>query len=190
MSIAVHPLDGITRLNFRSPLRNPGPHCPASIRNRVIIEKHSPGKGMVQRVVQDGNMMVTYGLDQLCKLICSGSAAFSDRTGTGAGWIRTMAIGTDSTAPGFSNDTLNASTASLALTGAAGSVSNKGARTLECQGTFSDGSAYTIKEVGLFATNSATGSMVAKSTLAATDQVVKGTADSVYLSHQVIFTSA
>ena len=69
------------------------------------------------------------------------------------------------------------------------SISDAGARTVEYQGTFDDAGSYTIKEVGLFGNAAATSNMIAHSTLAATDQVNKGTADTVNISYQLIFDS-
>ena len=55
--------------------------------------------------------------------------------------------------------------------------------------TIDDALAYTINEVGLFASALPVNNCVAHSTLAASDQVVKGTADTVNISHQIILNS-
>ncbi len=181
-------LDGITRKSRGAPCVNPAPHCPALFRDRIIVEKHSPD-GSKTRAVQDGNVMVTYGLNNLGELLVTGTQAFSDQTSKG--WVQCMAIGTDATAPVSTNSKLGGSTATVLLSAASMAVSDKGNRTVEYQATFDDSNAYTIKEVGLFGTqNAGGGSMVAHSSLAASDQVIKGTGDTVNVSYQVIFTTA
>lgn len=183
-------LTGITRRPFgaNSPIQNPGPHWPAKLQNRVIIEKISPD-GAVARVVREGNVMATYGLDSLCSLLATGTQAFSDQTTKG--WVQCMAIGTHTTAAASTRSALGASTATVLLSEASMAVSDLGARTLEYRGTFDDANAYEINEVGLFGTqNAAGGSMVAHSVLAATDSVNKGTGDTVNVSYQIIFTTA
>jgi hypothetical protein len=142
----------------------------------------------VQRTEREGNIAVTYGLNNLAERLVSASAAFSDQTTKG--WCQAMAVGTDSSpAPSFTGDTLNSSQTFVLLSAASMAVSDAGARTLEYQATFDDASAYLIAEVGLFGTQNASGSMIAHSTLAATDQVNKGTGDTVNISYQLIFDS-
>lgn len=173
-------LNGITRAGG-SPVTNPGEHFPLRMRNRVILEKHSPD-GKVQRVVHEDNIMCSYGLNWLCERAASGGEASS--------WVQAVAIGTDASAPVSTNTTLGASTAVKAVSAASANISDAGNRTFEAQATFDDANPYTVKEVGLFGTTDASGSMVAHSTLAATDQVIKGTGDTINVSHQIVFTTA
>lgn len=177
-------LNGITR-DGSSPLRNPGIHTPVLMNDRVIIEHHTP-EGLARRVVQDGNVLCTVGLDHLAGLLASGTVAFSASNG----WVQAAAIGTSDTAPSSNDISLNGATASVHISAASMNGSDKGARTTEYQMTYDDANPYTVKEVGLFASNGTTGSAIAHSTLNATDQIVKGTADTVYISHQLIFTTA
>ena len=177
-------LEGITRPGWSDPI-NPGEHVPCPMRNRVIVEKHSPD-GSSSRVIRDGNIMSTYGLNNLAELVASGTQAYSASNG----WIRVMAVGTGTTAAASTDVTLANSTASVHISAASMVASDAGARTLQYNATFDDANAYTINEVGLFGTNDATGSAVARTVLAASDQVVKGTGDTVNVSYQVIFTTA
>lgn len=177
-------LDGITRQG-KCEARNPGDHMPLPFRNRVIMERHSPD-GSKARVVRDGNIMTTLGLDNLVNYLSTSALAFTATNG----WIRVMAVGTDSTAAASTQTALVASTASVHISAASMAVSDAGARTLQYNATFDDSNAYTIKEVGLFGTDTAAGTMVARTALAATDQVVKGTGDTVNVSYQIIFTTA
>lgn len=177
-------LDGITRPGWSEPI-NPGEHVPCPMRNRVIVEKISPD-GKREKVIRDGNIMTTYGLNNLAELIASGAQAYSASNG----WVRVMAVGTGDTAAASTDTTLANSTASVHISAASMVASDAGNRTLQYNATFDDSNAYTIKEVGLFGTDDATGSAVARSVLAASDQVVKGTGDTVNVSYQVIFTTA
>ena len=177
-------LDGITRPGYSDPI-NPGEHVPCPMRNRVIVERHTPN-GEVHRVIRDGNIMTTYGLNNLAELVASGTQAYSASNG----WVRVMAVGTGDAAAASTDVTLANSTASLHISAASMVASDAGNRTLQFNATFDDGNAYTIKEVGLFGTNDASGSAVARTVLAASDQVVKGTGDTVNVSYQVIFTTA
>lgn len=177
-------LAGITRPGWTEP-RNPGEHVPCPMRNRIILEKHSPD-GTVSRTIRDGNIMTTYGLNNLAELIASGTQAYSATNG----WVRVMAVGTGTTAAASTDVTLANSTASVHISAASMVASDAGARTLQYNATFDDANAYTINEVGLFGTDTAAGSGVARTVLAASDQVVKGTGDTVNVSYQVIFTTA
>lgn len=185
-------LDGITRT--RSPKMdrptNPNPHSGAGWKNRVTLEHWTPGKEgqapqMAQRVVES-NIMCTVGMDALVNLLSTSALAFTATNG----FVQAGAIGTGSSGPASTDTALANSTASVHVSAASMNISDKGARTLEYQMTFDDALAYTVKEVGLFASNGVTGSCVARSTLAATDQVIKGTADTINISHQIIFTTA
>lgn len=184
-------LKGITRPGLSSDAKNPALHSPSGFQNRIILEHWKPGKNgdgpvLAKRVVRHGNIMCTIGLDALNNLLATSSLAFTATNG----WIQAGAVGTGVTAPSSNDTALANSTASVHISAASMNISDKGNRTIELQMTFDDGNAYTINEVGLFASNGVTGSCVARSTLAASDQVVKGTADTVNISHQIILTTA
>ncbi len=183
-------LNGITRKGITE-IKSPNAHAPMGMRNRVIVERHTPdGKGgskLAQRVVQKGNIMCSAGLDRLNNLLATGTNTF---TGTAlADWTQTGAIGTDDTLPTFNDTILGASTATVHLSLTNMTRSDAGARTLEYQMTFDDGLAYTVKEVGLFASNDGAGVCIAHSTLAASDQIIKGVSDTINISHQIILSS-
>jgi hypothetical protein len=159
------------------------------MQNRVVLEKFTPESPdkPVHRSVREGNLAVTWGLNNMVERLVTATAAFSNLTN---GWVNAMAVGTVSTAPTFTGDALNSLTTKVVLQSTAEmSISDAGPRTVEYQGTFDDGGAYVIKEVGLFGNAAADQDMIAHSTLAATDQVNKGTADTVNISYQLIFDS-
>ncbi len=181
-------LSGITRgLDKTVEWQNPSQHSPFAAANRVIIERHS-SDGETERVetVETDNVLCTVGLNHLCELLQSSALAFSATNG----WVQTGAIGTGDTAATSNDTALANSTASVHISSASMAASDKGNRTYEAQMTFDDSNAYTIKEVGLFASNGATGSAIARSVLATSDQVIKGTGDTVNVSYQLIFTTA
>jgi hypothetical protein len=138
-------------------------------------------------VEQDGNIAVTWGLDRLVNLIVTATSAWSHDEN---GWVSALYVGTDSApAFGYSDNALNSSISSVALSDGAGQmlISDKGARTIEYQATITNTtSAFSIAEVGLFGSGT---NAVALSTLAATDQVNKATGDTVNISYQMIFAS-
>lgn len=181
VAIANHPLRGITRAGH-SPLRNPGEHAPLFMRNRLILERRSRDGRLFQRVVKEDNILTTYGLNNLIELLVSGTQAFSASNG----WIRAVAIGTDTTAAVSTDTGLGNSTASHHISAASMVGSDAGNRSLQYNFTFDDNSAYTVNEVGLFGTNNATSRCIARNVLAASDQIVKGTGDVINGSYQII----
>lgn len=171
-------LAGITHRGSK-PVTNPTQHTPVRLQDRIILEKHTPD-GQVQRVIQEGNVLCSFGLDNLAQQVAEEAISHV--------WIEGMGIGTDTDTPASTVDSLAAST--KFLSGASCVISDLGARTVEARATFSDGDGYSIKEVGLFYSNVATASCIAYSSLNVTDQVIKGTADTVNVSYQVIFVTA
>jgi len=162
------------------------------VQNRIMLEHFTPESPdePVKRVVSDGNIAVTWGLNNLVERIVSGTFEFSHTT---AGWVQAIGIGTDSDpAFGYSEDSLDASTWTIALSQTASmSISDKGDRTLEYQATVIDtDNPWSVAEVGLFGSQGAGGNAIAMSKLAATDQVNKATGDTVNISYQLIFASA
>ena len=158
-------LNGITH-SGKSEIKNPNDHSPMGMRNRVIIDRYTPdgegGSVLAQRVVQKGNIMCSIGLDVLNNLLATSALAFTATNG----WVQTGAVGTSTTVPTFNDTALNALTASVHISDGAGDMllADAGARTLEYQMTFDDALAYTINEVGLFASSLPINNCVAHST--------------------------
>lgn len=187
-------LAGITRPGS-SPLANPVgydnpmPHSALTPRDRVIMEHWTPGTEgpqMVKRAVREGNILATIGLNNLAELLVSGAQAFSASNG----WVRVMALGTGTTAAASTDTVLANSTASVHISAASMVASDAGNRTYQANATFDDGNAYTVNEAGLFFTNDATGSLIARTVLTGTQVVNKGASDTVYVSYQLIFGTA
>lgn len=178
-------LAGVTRIVAgMRPLANPPPHSPLGFQNRVIAEVHGP-EGLKQRVDHYGNIMVTYGLNRLIEMLASDSQGASN-------WVQAGAIGTGTTPVGYSDNSLVASTAIVHMSEASMVASDAGARSLQYNMTFASsnpGGACVINEVGLFGTNVATTSMIARSVLG-TDYINKGASDTVYVSYQIVAASA
>lgn len=171
-------LDGITRPG-RNPLSNPREHSPLVLQHRIICEVKDRKSGKSKsRVIHEGNVLATYGLNRLSEMLISDAGGASD-------WVSAGAIGTSTTAENSTHVGLFNSTAIVHLSQASMAGSDKGNYTAEWQMTFDDASAYEVHEVGLFATNNATENMIARSELG-TDSVNKGTGDTVYISYQII----
>lgn len=171
-------LKGITRAGS-NPITNPDDHSPIHIQNRFIAEVVGPDGRVKQRIDHQGNIMASYGLNRLSEFLATDA-------GGGSAFANTMAIGTGSTAAATSDTGLGNSTQ---LCGTF-SRSDKGERTVEFQATFaSDGNASAIHEVGIFQTNQATASMIARSVLG-TDSINRGSADEIRASYQLIATTA
>jgi hypothetical protein len=177
-------LKGITRIGRPSPICNPNEHTPLYFQNRVIAEAWEEGADAPkQRIDHTGNILVTHGLNRMIEMLASDAGGASD-------WVSAGAIGTDTTAVGYSDTSLGNSTQIVHLSQASMVGSDAGARTLQYNMTFaSDGNASAIHEVGQFATNNATANMVARSVLG-TDSINRGTADELRVSYQIIAGSA
>jgi hypothetical protein len=172
-------LDGVVRPGG-TPTRNPQPHAPLQFQNRVLIDVHRHD-GEIDQYVHEGNVLATFGLDQLVNILANNSV--------GSNWVIAGALGTHTVAEASTHSGLSASTAIVHLSQASMAVSDKGVRTVEYQMTFDDGSAYVANEVGIFNSNVADDSMVAR-TMLGTDSVNKGTGDTVNVSYQVIAGTA
>src|SRR5205814_1659858 len=102
-----------------------------------------------KRIVHDGNIMCTAGLNFLCALLAS------DTNGA-TRLVQVGAIGTSTTAAASTQDSLVASTQVVYMSQASMVASLFGARTVQWNMTFgSNGQASQINEVGLFCTNGA-----------------------------------
>lgn len=170
-------LQGITRPGRResAPVTNPGRHSPVSMQNRITIHRVRKGK-VIDSQVQEGNIMVSYGLNRLTEMLATG--------GDGTTYARTLAIGTTATAPA-TNDTGLANSKQLCGTF---NRSDQGERTVRYLGTFaSNDGASTIREVGLFVTNQATASMIARATFA---DINRANEDEIRVSYDLIATTA
>lgn len=188
-------LDGLTRKPGSTPFRNPAPHSPYAIQNRITMEQWGPdpsGKRdrrgrpvqvLKARVDRVGNIACTQGLARLATMLSSDTDGASR-------FASAMAIGTDSTAAASTQSQLGASTQIIHLSQASMAASNPGNRTLQYNGTFaSNGNACSIHEVGLFATNAATNQMIARTVLGASS-INRGSADEIRVSYQLIFGTA
>ena len=119
---------------------------------------------------------MTYGLDRAAKLL-------STSAGAGSTFVNAMAIGTDNTAAASTQASLIASTQS------AGTFdrSDQGSMTARYLGTFaSTGGTMAIHEVGIFQTNTFTGSMIARSVLG-TASINRGASDQINVTYDVVF---
>lgn len=177
-------LMGVTRYGTKfADIVNPGEHSPIIANDRIILEKVSSDGGS-EKVVQEGNVACTIGLNHLCELLASSTKTFTATDG----WVQAMCIGTDSTAAASTQTSLLAFTASHHISNL--TRSDAGNRTLEYQATFADtDNSYTIAEVGLMA-SLGNGSAIARSDLAATNQINKGLNDTVNISYQLVFSTS
>lgn len=180
-------LTGITR---RSPAHEapanpewPVKHSPFTIQNRISYEVWGPDEHGDQ-IKKSGvygleNIAVTYGLDRLAKLI-------STHTLAGSLFANAMAIGTDSTAAVSTHASLLASTQSAGTF----SRSDQGSMTARYLGTFaSTGGTMQIHEVGVFQTDTFTGSMICRSVLG-TASINRGQSDEIRVSYDVVCKTA
>lgn len=176
-------LDGITRRGIgHSPLRNPALHSPGAVQNEVFAEVWGPddsGETIKKASVHHrGNIAATYGLNRLTEMLVSdagGASAFANH----------MAIGTHTRAEASTDNDLGASTQLVTL-----SRSDAGNMTIQYQATFaSDGNASAIHEVGVFQTNQATASLIAR-TMLGTDSINRGASDEIRVSYNLVATTA
>lgn len=168
-----------------TPLRNPGQHSPLRMKNRVEAEVWGPdAKGEVvlkQKIGPIENIMATYGLNRLSEMMVSDA-------GGASAFCNVAAIGTDTTAASSTQNTLGAST--QLASGASFSRSDAGSMTAQYNLTFaSNGNACQVHEIGLFQTNQATASCIARSVLG-TNSINRGTADEIRATYQVICGTA
>lgn len=181
-------LDGITRIGparLSFDLENPAPHSPLRFQNVVDVEIVGPDGEVKARRHHVGNIMATWGLDRLVTLL-------SSDTNGASRWASAMAIGTSTTVAASTQDALVGSTGIVHLSQASMVASRAGAMTLQYNATFESNNpagAYTANEVGLFGTNGAAASMIARSVLG-TDSVNKGASDQIRISYQIIASTA
>jgi len=165
----------------RSP-DNPVCHLPLRLQNRIIGRVRDKATGEVkQEFCHQGNVMATYGLNNLIERMATGGEA-SDLVHMGA-------VGTHTQVEASGNTGLYAGTNSVFLSQAAMAVSAKGELTVEYQMTFDDGSIYEVHEVGLLGTNNMANSLIARAMLG-TDSINKGAADEINISYQIIASTA
>lgn len=174
-------LDGITRPNKQQvKLENPRNHSPLVLQNRVVGELRDKKTGKCKsRMIHEGNICCTYGLNRLSEMLISDADGLSN-------WISGAAIGSDTTAENSTQGSMSFPVhAFVHLSQASMEGSDKGDFTSEWRMTFDDSSAYEVHEIGLFCTNAATGFMAARSVLGA-NSFDKGTGDTLYMSYQII----
>lgn len=183
-----HPLHGITRLGYGPRISsNPPPHAPVSLQNRVRVQVVGPnedGEIVTKRDVDRiENIMLTQGLNSLCQMIGSGTAAASD-------WIAAIRIGTDNTAAASTQTGCIASTASLPVGASFVRSTGSAARILQYKATFESNNpagAAAINEIGLYYhTNAASG---ACRTMLGTDSVNKGASDVINVTYEIQFNT-
>jgi hypothetical protein len=175
--VATRLLDCVTPGRRHLTSRNPQPHLPLAFQNRVKGKLIGPDGEVKQEFVHEGNVMATYGLNNLMERIATGGEA-SDIVHMGA-------VGTQTTAEASDNTGLYAGTNSAFLSAASMNGSDLGNFTVEYQMTFDDASDYEIHEVGLLGTNDMSDSLIAR-TMVGTDSVNKQTADTVLISYQIV----
>ncbi|HUT60711.1 MAG TPA: hypothetical protein VNA25_22935 [Phycisphaerae bacterium] len=175
-------LDGIVRKpRFRGG-RNPAPHSPLAVQNRVLIDVVGP-EGLKKHVEHDGNILTQYGLNRLSEMLASDA-------GGASAWMNYLGVGNDTTAADSTDSGIGSTFGTGTLGGATVNRSDKTDYTAEYQATFSDTvNARTIEEVCLCQTDTYDASGGARSVLGE-DSVGKGTADTVYLSYQFIAGTA
>lgn len=179
-------LSGLTRKVFggRKPVSNPGHHNPARMQNRIQVEVVGPDGKVKEYHDITGNIMATYGLNNIAELIATGGEASS--------WCSAGAIGTSTTAASSTQTGLVASTGIVHVSQSSMDASDAGDRTLRYVMTFASNNpagAAAINEVGIFGTNNATTRMLARSVLG-TASVNKGASDTINCSYDIVFTTA
>ena len=180
-------LSGITRPG-RSECSNPR-HTPVGIYNRARLQVVGPNEHGQIVTKQTGewayNVMATYGLSKLVSFMGAGTVTVTD-------WIGGLRIGTDNTGAVSTDTRLLASTGSIDLTDA-GDVTEAGARTLRCLGTFASDNpagAAQIREIGIYASSNVTTGLVNRIDLTGAQSVNKGASDAINVSVDVVFTTA
>lgn len=163
----------LLRGTYTTPYAKPPPvKEPYVYEGFVEIEILSPD-GRVQRA-SGWNAAVSYGMSRLADFIATVTAAAS-------GWMNYLAIGTGTAAPTSNDASLVASTGS-----GSASKSVAGVRSAQYTASFNSNNpagAATIAEVGLFQTDTFSGSMAARATLSPV--VTKGASDTIRMSRPV-----
>lgn len=180
-------LSGITRPSIgRGQFRNPDPHAPIQLQNRIRVAVRGPDGQIKQITPWVHNIMTTFGLASLASMVGSGAGVNASTL------VSTMKIGTGTTAATSSDVSLVASTAAVHITAASLTKTNLGNRTVEYQATFASNNpagAAQINEVALFC-NSTADSQAAARTVLGTNSVNKGASDTINVSYDVVFTTA
>ena len=178
-------LAGLTRAGhsaFRNPKR-PAPHSPINWQNRIHFDVVGPDENgnlvTKQQVRNVENIMVTYGLASIMKVL-------STSTQAGSSLAQAMAIGTDNTAVNSTHAGLQASTQLISGVNTF-SRSELGNMTGRYLGTFaSDGNAASIREIGIFCSNVASASMLCRSILTGTQSINRGASDQINVSYDIV----
>ena len=176
-------LSGIVRKPQFGGGRNPDPHSPLGMQNRIIMEVVGPDGKVKKRVDHSGNILLQYGLNRLSEMLVS------DTDGASL-WMQYIGVGNDTTAANSTHSGIGSTFGTGTAGGATVNKSDKGSYTTEFQATFSDtANARTIEEVALCQTNTYNASGGGRSVLG-TDSVGKGTGDTVNITYQFIAGTA
>lgn len=181
-------LAGITRPGG-APFRNPNPHSPAAVHNRVRVRVVKPDGTIRSETPWLHNIMTTFGLASLASRVGTASGA---NVNTTTEFVSAMKIGTGNTAATSSDTSLVASTGSVTIGNASFTKTNLGNRTVEMQATFASNNpagAAVINEVALFL-NSTADSQAAARTVLGTASVNKLSSDTIQVSYDLVFTTA
>jgi hypothetical protein len=181
-------LAGITRPGH-TPFRNPTPHSPFKIQNRVKLAVVGPDGQIKEETPWVHNIMTTFGLASLASRIGTASGA---NVNTTTEFVSAMKIGTHTTAATSNDVSLGASTGSVTIGNASFTKTNAGNRTVSYRATFASDNpagAAQINEVGLFLNSTADSQCAARSVLG-TASVNKGASDTIQVSYDTVYTTA
>ncbi len=117
-------LKGLTRPG-NSPFKNPAPHAPGGMRNRIRVAVAGPDGQVKQMGEWAENIMNTFGLASLASMVGSGAGVNASTL------VSAMKIGTGTTAATSTDASLVASTGSVVITAASLTKTNLGNRTAE-----------------------------------------------------------
>ncbi len=181
-------LDGLTRPARFGAVKNPPPHSPVRIQNRIRLRVLGPDGKVKHETPWRDNILTTFGLASLASAVGSSAAV------TASSWIQAIAIGTGVTAAASTDVSLANSTASITIGNASFTKTNTGNRTVEYQATFASNNpagAAVINEVALFCQSTAALSThAAARSVLGTASVNKLASDVIQLSYQVVWTTA
>jgi hypothetical protein len=174
MSVSL--LEGITRKPIvrEGEQCNPAPHRNIVLSNSVQWEQFGPDGESKAKGFSRGNMVVSYGLDRLIKMLATDA-------GGASAYANTCVVGTSTTAVASNDASLGASTQVCGTF----SRATSGASLNYLASFASDGNACVINEVGIFQTNTYTGSMIARKVLG-TASINKGASDTFNLTYSII----
>jgi hypothetical protein len=182
-------LAGITRRRGNTPFKNPTPHSPLRIQNRIKVAVVGPDGKVRQETPWLDNIMTTFGLASLASRVGTASGA---NVNTTTEFVSAMKIGTGTQAATSNDTSLVASTGSVTIGNASFTKTNAGNRTVSYRATFASdnpaGSAV-INEVGIYLNSTAESQIAARSVLG-TASVNKLASDTIQVSYDTVYTTA